>query len=122
MTDLAAKRAGLSVELSIPEHDPLLSPDVEQCLYRVTQEAVENVVRHANARRVRVQLTVKEGSAELLIQDDGVGFNPDQGHQLGHFGLEGIRERARLAGGVLKITSAQGSGTTIRLILQEHAL
>ncbi len=120
MTNTAAQRGRFAVELSLPEHDPVFSPDVEQCLYRVAQEAVENVIRHANARQVCVRLTAKERAIELLIQDDGVGFNPENGHQPGHFGLEGIRERARLAGGELTIHSASGSGTTIRLVIQEY--
>jgi signal transduction histidine kinase len=115
MTDTAAQRGRFVVELSLPEHDLILSPDVEQCLYRVAQETVENIVRHANARHVRVSVSVKEREIELLIQDDGVGFHPDQGHQPGHFGLDGMRERARLAGGNLTIISIPGSGTTIRL-------
>ena len=118
MADTAAQRARFAVQLTLPEHDPVLSPDVEQCLYRVAQEAVENVVHHANALQVGVRLSVKERGIELLIQDDGIGFNPDRGRQPGHFGLEGMRERARLAGGDLAITSIPGGGTTIRLVIE----
>ncbi len=119
LMDTAAQRGRFAVDLSLPEHDPVLSPDVEQCLYRVAQEAVENVVRHANARHVCVCVSVKEREIELLIQDDGVGFHPDQGHPPGHFGLEGMRERSRLVGGHLTIASVPHSGTTIRLVIQE---
>jgi signal transduction histidine kinase len=120
MVDTAAQRGRFVIDLSLPEHDPVLSPDVEQCLYRVAQEAVENVVRHANARHVCMRVSVKEREIELLIQDDGVGFQPDHSQPTGHFGLEGMRERARLAGGDLTIASAPGSGTTIRLVIQGY--
>lgn len=118
MTETAVQHGQFSVEISLPEHDPVISPDVEQCLYRVFQEAVQNVVHHANARHVCVRLSVKEREVELLIQDDGIGFNLKNGHQPGHFGLEGMRERAKLAGGDLTITSVPRSGTTIRLVIK----
>jgi signal transduction histidine kinase len=120
MAETAAQRGRFSVDVSLPDHDPILSPDVEQCLYRVCQEAVENIVHHANPRQVCVHLNMEGGAIELAIQDDGIGFNPDAGHRPGHFGLEGMRERARLAGGELTIASSSGSGTTVRLVIRRY--
>jgi signal transduction histidine kinase len=120
MAEIAAQRSQCSIELSLPSRDPVLSPNVEQCLYRVAQEAVENIVNHANARQICVRLSAKEREIELFIQDDGVGFKPDTGHLPNHYGLEGMRERARLAGGELSITSIPGGGTTIWLVIREY--
>ena len=118
LAETAAERARLQMEVSLPDRDILLSPDVEQCIYRITQEAVENVVHHANARRLSVHLTAGQDEIRLVIQDDGAGFNPESKTPSGHFGLKGMRERAQLAGGVLEIISRPSSGTTIQLLIQ----
>ncbi len=118
LMDTAAQRGRFSVELSLPEHDLVLPPNVEQCLYRVAQEAVENVVHHADARRIFVQLDMNEGEIELVIQDNGKGFDPNTAHRSGHFGLSGMQERARLAGGAITISSIPKQGTTVRLVIQ----
>jgi signal transduction histidine kinase len=92
---------------------------VEQCLYRVAQEAVENVVRHASAKQVCVCLGMADGEIELVIQDDGKGFDANSTQRAGHFGLAGMQERARLAGGALSISSTPEHGTTVRLVIRE---
>ncbi|HYF63375.1 MAG TPA: sensor histidine kinase, partial [Herpetosiphonaceae bacterium] len=112
----AAEAARLELDLRIDEL-PELDPDVEQCVYRVTQEAVANITQHANASRVAVRLTCADDRLRLVVRDDGIGFRPDQRVIKGHFGLAGIVERAALAGGDLKITSTPGSGATIALEL-----
>jgi signal transduction histidine kinase len=118
MTESAAQRSHLSVEISLPDHDPILSPDIEQCLYRICQEAVENVVHHANAQHLCVRLELKDQEIDLNIQDDGVGFEPGGGLLPGHYGLAGMRERAELVGGELTITSRPHNGTRIRLMIK----
>jgi signal transduction histidine kinase len=80
-------------------------------LYRIVQEALTNVVKHAGARRVTVLLALKDGRASAVVEDDGVGFDPratDSG-----LGLVGMRERLGLVGGRLQIESAAGAGTTL---------
>lgn len=109
-----ADRAGLELTLSVPEHLPGLPAAVEQCIYRVAQEAAANVAHHANARTLRVQLRLGEGIL-LRVADDGIGFGPQQAEAAGHFGLSGLRERAALAGGTLLVASRPGQGTTIEL-------
>jgi signal transduction histidine kinase len=88
-------------------------------LYRVVQEALSNVARHAGASVVRVRLAVAPDLLTLTIQDDGRGFLvPAHLGQLtaeGHFGLTGIQERVDLIGGSLEVTSAPGQGTTLRV-------
>ncbi len=109
-----AQRANLHLNLSVPEHLPSLVPAVEQCIYRVAQEAMANVAHHANAQTLAVQLTFNDGIL-LRVSDDGSGFNPRQPESAGHFGLSGMRERAALVGGMLSITSQPEQGTTIQL-------
>jgi signal transduction histidine kinase len=118
MIEVAAERGRLVLDVSLPDRDLFLSPDVEQCLYRITQEAVENVIHHANARHLMVKFDVKQKDLDLLIQDDGIGFNPENSLPSGHFGLVGMRERTDLVGGELSIHSQPNCGTTIRLIIR----
>jgi signal transduction histidine kinase len=92
-----------------------LPANVETVLYRIVQEALTNVVRHARATRVDVVLTVRARKLVVLVEDDGVGFDPDAVPGEDHLGLFGIRERAEMIGGTLVIESAPGKGTTIML-------
>jgi two-component system CheB/CheR fusion protein len=93
-----------------------LSPQAETCLYRITQEALNNVFKHAQAARVSVILERRGGDAVLVIEDDGVGFDPGEaaGWEGGRgLGLVGMRERAALLGGSFEFESAPGKGTTV---------
>jgi PAS domain S-box-containing protein len=87
-----------------------LSPLLQATVYRVLQEALTNVARHAGARSVSVRLERGAGSVELRVQDDGAGFKPGKG---GRLGLRGMRERAALLGGSVDVVSEPGAGTTI---------
>ncbi len=109
----AATRFKLDLELTLPNPMPSLSPDVEQALYRITQEALENLTLHSLAKKFSVQLT-HNGHITLTIQDDGIGFDAAK-ETSGHFGLVGMRERAELVGGELKIESEKGKGTRVVL-------
>ncbi len=113
-----AARANLHLNLQVPERLPALAAAVEQCLYRVAQEAVANVAHHANAQTLTVQLQVN-GSITLRVCDDGCGFTPQQTELAGHFGMAGMRERVQLVGGTLSITSQPGQGTTVQLTMKE---
>jgi two-component system, chemotaxis family, CheB/CheR fusion protein len=91
-----------------------LQSQAETCLYRITQEALNNVSKYAQAARVSVILERRDGQAVLVVEDDGVGFSPEEKMTDGHsLGLVGMRERAALIGGSLEIESAPGRGTTI---------
>ncbi|MBN1991762.1 MAG: sensor histidine kinase [Anaerolineae bacterium] len=116
-----AARANLQLELLVPEHLPPLSPAVEQCIYRVAQEATANVAHHANAKNLSVQLTCRPGTILLRVRDDGLGFEVGHDKNSDHFGLPGMRERADLVGGSLTIASKPGQGTTIELTIQDIA-
>jgi len=84
------------------------------CIYRVVQEALNNAVRHARAKSVRVEVAGAGGKVRLAIQDDGAGFDT---RQAGGLGLVGIAERVRNAGGQFHIESAPGRGTILNVTL-----
>ena len=86
---------------------------VETALYRVVQEAMANVVRHAQAARVDVLLEHRGERVMVMIEDDGVGFVPDRVRGGRHFGLLGLKERAESLGGTLTLESTLGGGTTV---------
>lgn len=86
---------------------------VETALYRVVQEAMTNLVRHARATRVDVLVERRDGRILVMVEDDGVGFQMDRVQRGEHFGLLGLRERAEALGGSLTVESAPGKGTTV---------
>jgi len=93
-----------------------LTPEAETTLYRVTQEALTNVLKHAHATRVDVVLEGHKNMVALVIEDDGVGFDHGAVDKAGAgIGLVGMRERAALINATLQVESAPGTGTTIYL-------
>jgi signal transduction histidine kinase len=88
-----------------------LPSDVETVLYRLVQEALTNVVKHAQAKHVSIVLRRKEGAVTAVIEDDGRGFTDGQGGS--GLGLVGMRERVALVNGRLRIESAPDAGTTL---------
>jgi signal transduction histidine kinase len=89
-----------------------LVPELEGAIYRLAQEALTNVIKHAGAEEVRVRLTEDAGIVRMTVADNGSGFDADGEHH--GFGLVGMRERAELVGGRLAIESEPGDGTTVR--------
>jgi signal transduction histidine kinase len=112
LTQGLAERTGMSVQLEAWTGDDRLPGDVETALYRIVQEALTNIVKHANARNVSVVLTRRDGVVTALVEDDGAGFVPESIGGEG-LGLLGIRERLALLEGRLRIEAAPGSGTTL---------
>ncbi|MBV9172056.1 MAG: GAF domain-containing sensor histidine kinase [Chloroflexi bacterium] len=106
-------RAGVVAEFAC-EGDQRLAPDKEQELYRVAQEALNNVLKHSHAARVTMRAAVMNGTATLEIADDGVGFEPALRAGDG-FGLPGMRERVERLGGRFSIESSPGAGTRVRV-------
>ena len=115
MAKSVAARSGLSLDLDISDELGDLPPDVEQCYYRIAQESLQNVIRHADARHTSVALRKRRGDLELAIADDGRGFEEQGAQGEDHLGLRGMRERAELIGGELQIESRRGQGTIVRL-------
>jgi two-component system NarL family sensor kinase len=87
---------------------------IESGLYRMAQEALTNVARHAKAEHVRVQFTTQPEQVELIVEDDGQGFDTEALAK-GRFGLVGLNERARLLGGTLEVCSVPGEGTELKI-------
>ncbi len=110
-TDALRVRHGLNVETTLPE-EPTLPLEIKETLYRVAQEALHNIVKHAGATLVCVSLEAEPTQVVLEISDNGVGFDPARAYP-GHLGLHSMRERVALAGGVLTIVSG-AAGTTLR--------
>jgi two-component system, NarL family, sensor kinase len=109
-----------TVTTSLPEH-------AETAVYRIAQEALQNVMKHAGAERVQLRLSVAAGAVLLEISDDGVGFDPatttERAGPMG-YGLPGMQQRAELLGGQLTADSTPGRGTMIRLrvpLTQDHS-
>lgn len=115
LAESAASRFHLDVELDLQNPMPSLSPDIEQAIYRIAQEAIENVAHHAQAKRLCIHLSYNGQSTTLTIEDDGLGFDTKSKVSTGHFGLVGMRERAELVGGTLAVTSEIGRGTKVVL-------
>lgn len=109
-----AQRHHLEVDFQSSGAEGRLPSHLETVLYRVTQEAVTNVLKHAEARKVSVVLDLRRNQARLAIEDDGKGFDPDRvATPSGHLGLRGIRERVTLVGGQVIVESEPGKGTTV---------
>jgi signal transduction histidine kinase len=94
--------------------DDRLDSDAETALYRIAQEALTNVAKHARAQNVEILLERRVDHVLLIIEDDGVGFDPAAaGTPAQGFGLLGMQERAGLVGAMLEIESSPGEGTTV---------
>jgi signal transduction histidine kinase len=106
-------RGASEIRVSIPE-EPDLPSGAKEALVMITREALNNVVRHADASHVDVMLDVDADEIVLLVADDGRGFDPDA-FRPGHFGLVSMRERAQAHGGTLEVASAEGFGTQVRI-------
>jgi signal transduction histidine kinase len=106
------EQTGMTVDLENRLKDRRLPTDVETALYRIVQEALTNVVKHAEAGRVSIVLAHRDRSVAVVVEDDGSGFDPAAARDEG-LGLVGMRERVGLVGGRLRIESAAGTGTTL---------
>jgi two-component system NarL family sensor kinase len=119
LTALAEEWAGkndLSLKLRLTGESHPLPMRIESGLYRIAQEALTNVVRHAQAQELSVELVVTPDRARLVIGDDGRGFDVDHIPK-GRYGLIGMNERARLLGGQLEVQSCPGEGTCIEVVV-----
>jgi signal transduction histidine kinase len=108
---------GLSVELIVRGTQRRLSPELEIALFRIVQEAITNIAHHANAQRVALTLEFRDSLVEVVVQDDGRGFDPrtvfDGANSSQGLGLLGMQERAILAEGTFQIDSQPGHGTRL---------
>lgn len=114
LSEAMLRRFKIPFELTV-EGDSLLPPDLQVAVYRIAQEALNNIVKHADAQHVSINLNCRPGCVELAIHDDGLGFNPATVPP-DHWGLGIMRERAEGVGAVLTINSRPDQGTGVNLI------
>ena len=111
-----AARGNLMLNLELAETLDTLPPEVEQCFYRIAQEALENALRHAGAQSLGMELEFEERMLTLQLKDDGVGFDMQRQPMKDSLGLQGMRERAEMIGARLQVDSRPSQGT--HLVLQ----
>jgi signal transduction histidine kinase len=109
-----SESSGIGVELEAQIGEERLPNDVETTVYRIVQEALTNVVKHAEATRVSILLVRRDATVTAVVEDDGLGFDPEAAGE-DSLGLEGMRERVELHEGRMTVETAPGSGTTLRV-------
>jgi len=107
------RRGGIDITLDLDPVPAAFGKYAALCLYRVAQEALNNVIRHARAHTAHVVLRQMDGGLLLAVRDDGVGFDPGEGRGRGSLGLVSMQERLRLVNGTLDVESAPGHGTSV---------
>jgi PAS domain S-box-containing protein len=110
-----ARQHQIHVDFSMPSPAASLSPDLSLCIFRVTQEALSNAVKHSRSERISVHVSSSDQFLRLNVQDYGVGFDPRS--SAGGIGLISMRERLRLVGGRLSVKSLPGNGTTVSALV-----
>ena len=119
--ETAAERGELRLSMQVSERIPPLLPDTEQAIYRIAQEGLENIVRHANAGKIQFKLEFPpEGGFLMEISDDGVGIAKTGQQDQDHYGIRGMQERAASIGAELRISKAESGGTLITLRKEGH--
>ena len=108
-----AARTGTKCALDLPREDLAIEPEVATALFRILQEALTNIARHAEATEFSVRLGEESGLLRLEVRDNGKGFHEAQLASGGSLGILGMKERALLLGGRLTISSAPGEGATV---------
>jgi len=124
LVEESCAEAGLKAELDLPLPEPQLNQDVGIALFRILQESLRNVTRHAQAKRVSIAIIMDPANVlRMMITDDGVGLAADRLKTLGSRGLGSMRHRMRAIGGEFQVKSAAGQGTEImvRVPLAEAA-
>ena len=118
MAGQTAERGGFAVQFGADFPDTRLAPELETACFRIAQEALTNIARHAQAKRVTIELRHEGDALQMTVQDDGRGFGVAEARKRanagGSSGMLGMQERAALIGGQLEIESSPGHGTTVR--------
>lgn len=114
------QRTGIPCTVKIHPEDMTLDPDLATTLYRIFQETLTNISRHADATRVSAQLKATAKKVQLIVKDNGRGIKSAEKNKPHSFGLLGIRERIANWNGEVKITGEEGKGTTIHVSIPLH--
>jgi signal transduction histidine kinase len=118
LAEKAADRGNFDYQVLLPDHLPDIPAEIELSIYRIAQESLENTVKHAAARNVFLTLAINSHVLELMIKDDGSGFESSDDPSPDTLGIQGMKERAVESGGELTIDSKPGQGTQISLTLE----
>jgi signal transduction histidine kinase len=114
------KGMGITIESNFDLPGFAIPTEVEVVLYRIAQEGLTNIIRHARSERIKLLLCAENGGVKMTMEDDGVGFDPGRvsissGQR--HLGLISMRERAEIIGGTLDVYTALGKGTTVEVFI-----
>jgi signal transduction histidine kinase len=112
-------RTGMKVQVRVPDSDLSVDPEHATAVFRIFQETLTNVARHAEATQVEVRLTKENGALTLEVRDNGKGVSEEQLSAATSLGILGMRERVLLLGGTLTISGAPGNGTTVRVVIPD---
>jgi len=112
-TEQFQNRTGIRCELNLPTEDLCLEQSVSASVFRVFQEAMVNVLHHARATEVTINMGTSNGRLVMMIKDNGKGITEEQVHAPNSFGLMGMRERIHALGGSVGISGTQGKGVTV---------
>jgi signal transduction histidine kinase len=113
--DSACAKAGLRADLALPEDGAPMPKETAIALFRIVQEGVTNIIRHAAARSVALRFTQERDACHISLADDGRGFDPADPRFRWSHGITGMRQRVRALGGQFEIESTPGAGTTVRV-------
>ena len=117
LTDDFRQRSGLACEVSLPDEDVVISHKLGITVYRMLQEMLNNVVKHAQASHVDVILDVDEDRVALTVRDDGIGMPPERKDSTTQYGLRGLEERAAFLGGAVTVSVGRNGGTVVSVEL-----
>jgi signal transduction histidine kinase len=113
----ACAKAGLQADISVPEDGERIPKNISIALFRIVQEGLSNIIRHAGAQRVRLELTSVGESYAFMLTDDGRGFDQNVVGDRWPHGIMGMQQRVRALGGQFSLGSTPGRGTTLRVVV-----
>jgi signal transduction histidine kinase len=116
LSESSVERGGFAINTSFPKVLPVFPPDEELTIYRIAQEAFENIIQHSNATEVDFHLTLEDRFFKMRIKDNGSGFSAADLNTEDTFGVRGMQERAKMVDGVLNVVSVPGQGTEIEYL------
>jgi signal transduction histidine kinase len=116
----ACAKAGVQADIRLPEEGDPIPKDKAITLFRIVQEGLTNIIRHANAKHVTLEVTAGDREYAFTLQDDGGGFDPHRERDGWPHGIMGMQHRVRALGGRFSLESAPGRGTTLRVAVPVH--
>jgi signal transduction histidine kinase len=115
--DSTCTKAGVTVDIRLPDDGEPISKDIAITLFRIVQEGLSNIIRHAGAKQITLELTDSGGEYAVILRDDGRGFDPNSARDGWPHGIMGMQQRVRALGGQFSLESAPGRGTRLRVMV-----